>query len=166
MKKLSIFIIISVFVYFMTFIGDISLSLSIKQEKKEDKIIIQEKEENTNIEENIQETISGPMTMYTSYCNGCSGITASDYDVRDTIYYDDKEYGLVRIIAADNTIEFGTIIKIDSNEINTIAIVLDRGSDIGFNSYSYIDLLDNDHDKVSNFGIQNANFTILRHGFN
>lgn len=86
----------------------------------------------------------GQMTAYGPDCVGCSGYVAcppKQY-VGNDIYYNDVEYGDVRILAADKNIPCGSIIKISNlsytNEILT-GIVLDRGSAIKGN---IIDLLE------------------------
>ena len=106
------------------------------------------------------------MSLYVSYCEGCIGITASGYDVRNTIYYEDSEYGIVRIIAADPSLPFGTIIKISNIGEEIIAIVLDRGGSIGFNNFSQADLLSLNEPVAYKFGKKNnAKFEVLRYGF-
>ena len=109
----------------------------------------------------------GPITAYGPDCAGCIGITSSGYNVKNgNIYYDDKEYGKIRIVAADKKLPFGTIIrikKIFDNDI--IAIVLDRGSAIGFDKRSYFDLLYKNEKETEYFGKKEAVFEVLRQGF-
>lgn len=65
-------------------------------------------------------------TFYTAYCKGCSGITASGHNVKETIYYNGY-----RIVAGSPDIALYTKLKItleDGSVLN--AIVLDRGGDI------------------------------------
>ena len=112
---------------------------------------------------------NGPITAYGPDCVGCTtGKTASGYNVRNTIYYNDKEYGNVRIVAADKSLPFGTIVRI-SNLSNfkdpIIAIVLDRGSAIGFKKRVYFDLLYKSEKETNSFGKRNATFEILRRGY-
>ena len=117
-------------------------------------------------EDKVLNVFYGSITSYVSYCEGCIGITASGYDVRNTIYYEDNDYGTVRIIAADASLTFGTIIKISNIGEEIIAIVLDRGGAIGFNNFSQVDLLSLNEDIAYNFGKKNnAKFEILRYGF-
>jgi len=125
-------------------------------ERKEEKI------------ERVLKTYNGPITAYGPDCTGCSGITASGYNVKNNIYYNDKEYGKVRIVAADKSLPFGTIIRIkglDIFESDVIAIVLDRGSAIGFNRKVYFDLLYNNEKSTSSFGKRYATFEVLRRGY-
>lgn len=118
------------------------------------------------IKEKILATYSGPITAYGPDCKGCTGITASGYDVRNNIYYSDKEYGKIRIVAADKSIPFGTIIRIRKIfKEPLIAIVLDRGSAIGFNKRVYIDLLYISEKETLAFGKKTATFEVLRYGF-
>ena len=79
----------------------------------------------------------GTLTGYGPDCEGCGGHVACrpNPDVRNgNIYYNDKEYGKIRILAADYSIPCGSIIHIENykfgvnNEV--IGIVLDRGSAI------------------------------------
>ena len=116
----------------------------------------------------VLSTFFGTITGYGPDCDGCIGITASGYDVRNTIYYEDKTYNKVRILAADKSIPFGTIIKISNikNYEDFLGIVLDRGSAIGFNKSSQIDLLFSNEKETYEFGrINNVTFEILREGY-
>ena len=100
-------------------------------------------------------------------CKGCSGITASGYNVRNgNIYYNDKEYGKLRIVAMDKSIPFGSIVRIKKIfKEPVLAIVLDRGSAIGLNKKVYIDLLYKSEKETLTFGKREATFEILRYGF-
>ena len=119
--------------------------------------------------ERVLDTFTGPITAYGPDCKGCIGITASGYNVKNgNIYYTDKKYGKIRIIAADKTIPFGTIIRIKELSLFSeplLAIVLDRGSAIGFNKKVYIDLLYKNEKETLIFGKREATFEILRYGF-
>ena len=124
------------------------------------------KEEGINDENKVLDVFYGTITSYVSYCEGCIGITASGYDVRNNIYYEDDDYGTVRIIAADPSLPFGTIIKISNIGEDITAIVLDRGDSIGFNNFSQADLLSENLSISYEFGKKNnAKFEILRYGF-
>ena len=109
------------------------------------------------------------MTAYGPDCVGCIGITTSGYNVLDgRIYYHDKTYGNIRILAADKSLPFGTIVRISGLDIfeeDILAIVLDRGSAIGFNKRSYFDLLYNSEKETGFFGKRYATFDILRMGY-
>jgi len=111
----------------------------------------------------------GPMTAYGPDCVGCIGITTSGYNVLDgKIFYNDEEFGNIRILAADRSLPFGTIIRITGLKDypnGLLAIVLDRGSAIGFNKRSYFDLLYKSEYETLTFGCQYATFEILRMGY-
>jgi len=132
--------------------------------KKEE--VKEEKEKKEKVEA-VLKTYHGPITAYGPDCKGCSGITASGYNVKNTIYYHDKDYGKVRIVAADKSLPFGTIIRIKDLDTfdNIIAIVLDRGSAIGFKRKVYFDLLYKNEKSTSSFGKRYATFEVLRRGY-
>ena len=113
----------------------------------------------------ILKTYHGYITAYGPDCKGCIGITASGVNVKKSIYYHDKEYGKIRIVAADKKIPFGTIVRIKYNNKSIIAIVLDRGSAIGFNRNALFDLLYKNEKSSNTFGKKKATFEILRNGF-
>ena len=76
----------------------------------------------------------GTITGYGPDCVGCSGILACPPHqnvLNNNIYYNDNTYGIVKILAADDSIPCGSIIKV-SNYDNSefLGIVLDRGRDI------------------------------------
>lgn len=80
---------------------------------------------------------TGTLTGYGPDCEGCGGHVACrpNQDVRNgNIYYNDKEYGKVRILAADYSIPCGSIVHIKNFKFGengeVIGIVLDRGSAI------------------------------------
>lgn len=113
-------------------------------------------------------TYKGTITAYGPDCKGCSGKTASGYNVKKTIYYNDKTYGKVRIVAADRLLPFGTIVRISNLsgfKEPIIAIVLDRGGAIGFNKKVYFDLLYPSEKASNSFGRKKATFEILRKGY-
>ena len=119
-------------------------------------------------EKSVIAKYKGNITAYGPDCVGCIGITANGYNVRSTIYYHDKEYGKIRIVAADKSLPFGTIVRISGLKEFTepiIAIVLDRGSAIGFNKKVYFDLLYKNEKDTYSFGKQKATFEILRRGY-
>lgn len=101
------------------------------------------------------------ITHYGPNCRGCSGRTESGYNVKKTIYYNDKEYGKVRVVATSSKIPLYTVIKISNYKKGSItAIVLDRGV-----SENTIDLLVKSESAATKLGIQrNAKVEILRWG--
>lgn len=127
-----------------------------------------EVEKSIVIEDDVLETFYGTITAYDPFCYGCIGITASGFDVKNTIYYDDQDYGRVRIVAFDEDFPFGTIIRVSNipNYESFIAIVLDRGSSIGFLRFSQADLLFSDDYLAYEFGkYDNVRFDVLRYGY-
>ena len=117
-------------------------------------------------------TYVGKITAYGPDCYGCtSGRTASgQYVLEGNIYYNDPTFGNIRIVAADKSIPFGSIIKIIGLSISKdpiLAIVLDRGGMIGFaeGKHSYFDLLYKSEADASTFGRPTATFELLRSGY-
>ena len=119
---------------------------------------------------NYQIEFNGTLTGYGPDCPGCSGIVACRPNPNvqnNNIYFEDANYGKIRILAADYAIPCGSIIKIskfkfvDNNEF--YGIVLDRGSAIvGLT----MDLLYPSEKDTLIIGRQrNINFKILRWGW-
>lgn len=111
----------------------------------------------------------GQMTAYGADCKGCGGRVACPprQDVRNNnIYYDDADYGTIRILAADRRIPCGSIIKIRNVTFSSeemIGIVLDRGSAIVGN---IIDLLvPAERDGYSVGRQRNVQYEIIRWGW-
>lgn len=132
------------------------------------KIEVVMKEEKEEHLEQVIATYHGPITAYGPDCKGCSGTTASGMNVKNEIYYYDKEYGKIRIVAADKSLPFGTIVRISDLSVFSepiLAIVLDRGSAIGFNRRVYFDLLYASEKETDFFGKRNATFEVLRRGY-
>lgn len=111
---------------------------TVKEEVKEES----PKEEETNVtplnpdfsDRVAIETFTGSLTGYGPDCYGCGGKTSTGYDLRENIYYEDAEYGTIRIVAADKYFPFYSIIRISNvpGMEPFIAIVLDRGGDVGW----------------------------------
>ena len=103
------------------------------------------------------ETIEVESTFYVADCKGCSGITASGYDVRRTIYY-----GEYRVLAADKSIPFGTKMRVTlANGMEFNGIVLDRGSAI---TSGKLDVLVSSEKEAYSLGRQKALIEILSWG--
>lgn len=100
------------------------------------------------------------LTHYGWNCKGCSGSTASGYNVRNTIYYNDSTYEKLRIVAMKD-LPLYSVIKIKNYDGRDIyAIVLDRGVGSGV-----IDLLVENESTASKLGIRkNIEIEILRSG--
>lgn len=98
------------------------------------------------------------VTAYGADCNGCSGITATGVDVRNTTTYQG-----MRVIATDpNVIPLYSIVNVDVvGGISFKAIALDTGGAIKGNIIDY--LMGSERETIS-FGRQKATITILREG--
>lgn len=101
------------------------------------------------------------LTHYGWDCKGCGGKTASGYNVKNTIYYNDATYGKLHIFATSKDIPLYSVIEITNYKFGKITgIVLDRGVSKGV-----IDILCESEKKSSQMGIQNnAKIKILRWG--
>ena len=106
--------------------------------EKEETIEIIESPVNAQIEIGTGEEADyvGKMTGYGADCAGCSGILScktkeGNYHnlYTDGMYYNDEEYGSVRILAAAlDKFPCGTLIKVENENLGTFnAIVLDTG---------------------------------------
>ena len=110
------------------------------------------------------EIVIGKMSGYGPDCVGCSGYLANGHYVGNgNIYYDDSEYGQVRIVAGDKKYKFGTIVRINDS---MLAIVLDRGGSIGIGKKFMFDLLYAREAEANSNGVSyNTKLEILRKGF-
>jgi site-specific DNA-cytosine methylase len=102
------------------------------------------------------------LTHYGWDCKGCGGNTSIGYNVKHTIYYNDKQYGKVRICAMSSAMPLYSIIKIKNYKLggDITCAVIDRGVGSGV-----IDLLVESEKKSSQLGIQrNVQIEILRKG--
>ena len=120
--------------------------------------------ENQQVVKEENEILVGKMSGYGPDCIGCSGYLAYGTYVGDgNIYYNDSEYGQVRIVAGDRKYKFGPIVKINDS---MVAIVLDRGGSIGIGKKFLFDLLYSSETEASKYGVSNnTKFEILRYGF-
>ena len=133
-------------------IGNENVVILLEDNTKNDVLEEEQQNEENNVTrlDPVIETYTGILTGYGPDCTGCGNFntgkvsTASGYHVSNivdgaiepafTITYDDEEYGEVRIVAADANIPFYSIIRITVPHWDSpvIAIVLDRGSTVGF----------------------------------
>ena len=115
----------------------------------------------------VLETFTGKMSAYGPDCKGCSGKVGGGQVVTNgNIYYNDSNYGSVRIIAADKKYPYGSIIRIKSNRGEFLAIVMDRGGDIGFGRKFVVDLLCDSEASANSYGTTyNTTFEVLRYGY-
>lgn len=116
----------------------------------------------------VLNTYTGSLTGYAADCPKCTGrLGCKPYtDVSDgTLYYEDEQFGKVRIVASSKQLPCGTILTFKSPRVpngEIIAIVLDRGVR-GTN----LDLLSESEEYASlNIGRSTINYDILREGWN
>jgi len=118
--------------------------------------------------ENPIYTFTGELTGYSGDCPLCSGYLACPPRtnvLKSGIFFDDKTYGKVRIVASSKKYPCGTILKFNVKKIQKepiIAIVLDRG--VGGN---VIDLLTENEDYARKHvgRVRNLDFEVLREGW-
>lgn len=102
------------------------------------KIITKEEPKTVPKQSNVLETFTGKLTGYGPDCAGCSGYGNLACKTREKtthslknngIYYNDRDFGKVRIIAAATSkFKCGTIVKITkTGQTPFIAVVLDTG---------------------------------------
>lgn len=111
----------------------------------------------------------GTMTGYGPDCAGCGRKVGCPprQDVRNgNIYFQDADYGTVRIVASDPSIPCGSIVRISNLSFTKepiIAIVLDRGGAI---KEKTMDLLFESEKSTSFVGRQyNVSYEIIRWGW-
>ena len=115
----------------------------------------------------VLRTEVGNLTGYGANCDGCSGITASGHNLIDSIYYNDSEFGTVRILAADKEFPFYSIFRVSDvpGMEPFIGIVLDRGGNVGFDRGTLFDLAyTNESDPSLIHLTKNVKFELLRNG--
>ncbi len=118
-------------------------------------------------EDKVLEVQKGGLSAYGPDCSGCSGYLASGRYVGEDIYYNDSQYGKIRIVAGDRSYKYGTIVRIKSSKIGNdiIAIVLDRGG-VGLSNRYMFDLLFESEKVALKFGsFSDVVFEILRYGY-
>ncbi|MEG0798840.1 MAG: 3D domain-containing protein [Bacilli bacterium] len=112
----------------------------------------------------------GELTGYTGSCPGCSGVLACKPRtnvIEKGIYFDDKDYGSVRIVASSNLYPCGTIMKFNNarlSDTDIIAVVMDRGGAVKNN---ILDLLtETKEEAYSKVGrVKNLEVEVLRYGW-
>ena len=151
---------------------DISSS---EEKKEEEKVVVEEApvvEENpvevSPVSSNSAiETYVGTLTGYGADCYGCSGYTSSGHNLNESMYYNDSEYGNVRILAADKQFPFYSIFRVSNvpGMEPFIGIVLDRGGNVGFGRGTLFDLAySNESDPNLIHLTNNVTFELLRSG--
>ena len=151
---------------------DISSSEEKKEEEKvvvEEAPVVEEKPvEVSPVSENSAiETYVGTLTGYGADCYGCSGYTSSGHNLNESMYYNDSEYGTVRILAADKQFPFYSIFRVSNvpGMEPFIGIVLDRGGNVGFGRGTLFDLAySNESDPNLIHLTNNVTFELLRSG--
>src|SRR5690625_4604809 len=98
-------------------------------------------------------------TYYTARCDGCSGITATGYDVRSSIYSPEG----YRIIAVDpNVIPLGSVVRVYYGDGTSFdAVASDTGGDI---KGRRIDVLVASKEEAYRLGRTNVSVEILAEG--
>ena len=125
------------------------------------------------LEETIQndiysakDTYTGDLTGYIYNCPLCSGRLAckSDLDLSNgRTFFEDYQYGNVRIVASSKNLSCGTIVRFNLDKLSTepiLAIVLDRG--VTGNS---LDLLTENLDSAKILGRSSISYDVLREGY-
>lgn len=151
---------------------DISSSEEKKEEEKvvvEEAPVVEEKPvEVSPVSSNSAiETYVGTLTGYGADCYGCSGYTSSGHNLNESMYYNDSEYGNVRILAADSSFPFYSIFRVSNvpGMEPFIGIVLDRGGNVGFGRGTLFDLAySNESDPSLIHLTNNVTFELLRSG--
>lgn len=145
-----------------------------ESKKKETKSNTKEevKQENKpSNEEKVIEKLTGSLAGYGPDCYGCTSFrTASGKYIGDgNIYYDDKEFGKIRIVAGDRSYPYGTIVKLSNTGYYSkpiYAVVLDRGGGVGKGRKFLFDLLfETEKDALKMGSRKNVTFEILRLGY-
>ncbi len=136
------------------------------EEENEVETFVNIEETTSSLEVGVLETYIGNLTGYGADCYGCSGRTASGFDLTQTMYYEDEEYGTVRILAADPMFSFYSIFRITIPDGESfIGIVLDRGSNVGYGRGTLFDLAYISEDDPNLIGLtKNVTFELLRSG--
>lgn len=122
---------------------------------------------NANLNDSLYKFM-GELTGYSGDCPLCSGYLACPPRtnvLKEGIYYNDKTYGNIRIVASSKNYPCGTILKFNVKKLSDepiVAIVLDRGV-----SGNVIDLLtDSSETAVKKVGrVKNLEFEVLREGW-
>lgn len=118
----------------------------------------------------IGDAYYGKITGYGPDCYGCtSGCTRTGHNLYNSIYYEDSEYGSVRILAADASFGKYAIFRVSDvpGMDPFIGIVLDTGGNVGFNKGTLFDLAFATEKDPSVHGISTSNnvkFELLREG--
>ena len=136
-----------------------------EEPQKEEKV-----ETNVTSLSEVREVIKtdiGNLTGYGPDCYGCSGRTSSGHNLFDSIYYEDSEFGTVRILAADPSFPMYSIIRVSNVPTmdDFIGIVLDRGGNVGYGRGTLFDLAFESESSPNLVPLtRNVKFELLRSG--
>lgn len=140
-------------------------------EEEDKKVEVKEKivvtpEPNLFYDRAVIKTEVGTITGYGPDCAGCSGITASGHNLHESIYYNDLEFGTVRILAADKGIPFYSIFRVSNipGMDPFLAIVLDTGGNVGYGKGTLFDLAHANEQNGVLPKTSNVTFEMLRSG--
>jgi 3D (Asp-Asp-Asp) domain-containing protein len=97
-------------------------------------------------------------TAYTNNCTGCTGITSTGVNVKNTVYHEGA-----RVIATDpSIIPTHSVVRIETSSGQSfVAVAEDKGGAIHGH---IIDVLVESYGKAISFGRQNAIITIIKEG--
>ena len=118
-------------------------------------------------EREVLQTVTGTLTGYGPDCVGCVGKTSTGFNLNESIYYEDNEFGTVRILAADPSFPFYSIIRISNvpGMDSFLGIVLDRGGNVGYGRGTLFDLAFNSESDPNLIPLtRNVTFELLRSG--
>ena len=147
-----------------------------KNESSTDDTVVPLEDEKTKAQEVVEpnlfydraviKTEVGTITGYGPDCAGCSGITASGHNLHESIYYNDLEFGTVRILAADKSIPFYSIFRVSNipGMDPFLAIVLDTGGNVGYGKGTLFDLAHANEQNGVLPKTSNVTFEMLRSG--
>lgn len=138
-------------------------------EEKDKEIKLLEEKVNKIEKELESKTLTLNATKYTANCSpmvidgvqygGCSGITATGYDVKNTEFYKG-----MRVVATDPSyIPMGSVLRLHYGNGKTEKVIaMDKG---GYIKGNKIDILTDSKDEAIKFGRQNIKATLLRKGW-
>lgn len=127
-----------------------------KAELEKKRLAKQKEEKKVVVSRSKNYEVDYEATFYTAFCStGCTGVTASGYDVSNTIYY--QGY---RVVAMPPHIPFYTKLLITLEDGTSFkAVVLDRGGDI--QRPNRIDILVSSKEEAYNLGRQTVKISVL-----
>lgn len=167
-----IFVLCATFLLSSTSVDNSTLAVSMNENlvKSVNKEVIQATQRELYEEGiyNAKYTFVGDLTGYAGDCRLCTGYLACPPRtnvLKDGIYYTDKTYGKLRIVASSKRYPCGTILRFNVPKLSSepmMAIVLDRG--VGGNT---IDLLTESESYAIKYvgRVKNLEFEVLRHGW-